>query len=59
MYLDNNTAYNNNVTTLKHKNNVKLKDGEIIKNGDKFDCITCKTSLSQYSVEQHLKTKLH
>ena len=59
MYLDNNTAYNNHVTTLKHKNNVRLNDGEIIKNGDKFDCITCKTSLSQYSVEQHFKTKMH
>ena len=59
MYLDNNTAYNKHVTTLKHKNNVRLNDGEIIKNGDKFDCITCKTSLSQYSVEQHFKTKMH
>ena len=59
MYLDINTAYNNHVTTLKHKNNVKLKDGEIIKNGDKFDCITCKTSLSHYSVEQHFETMMH
>ena len=59
MYLDNNTAYNKHVTTLRHKNNVRLNDGEIIKNGDKFDCITCKTSLSQYSVEQHFKTKMH
>ena len=59
MYLDNNTAYNKHVATLKHKNNVRLNDGEIIKNGDKFDCITCKTSLSQYSVEQHFKTKMH
>ena len=59
MYLDNNTAYNKHVTTLIHKNNVRLNDGEIIKNGDKFDCITCKTSLSQYSVEQHFKTKMH
>ena len=24
-----------------------------------FDCVTCKTSLSQYSVEQHFKTKMH
>ena len=32
MYLDNNTAYNKHVTTLKHKNNVRLNDGEIIKN---------------------------
>ena len=59
MYLDNNTTYNKHVTTLKHKNNVRLNDGEIIKNGDKFDCITCKTSLSQYSAEQHFKTKMH
>ena len=45
--------------TLKHKNNVKLNNGEVIKIGDKFDCVTCKTSLSQYSVEQKFKTKLH
>ena len=31
----------------------------MIKNGLKFDCVTCKTSLSQYSVEQHFKTKTH
>ena len=59
MYLDNNTAYNEHVTTVKHKNNAKLSDGEIIKNGDRFDCVTCKTTLSQYSVEQHFKTKTH
>ena len=59
IYLDNNTAYNNHVTTLKHRNNVRLVRGEIIKNGSRFDCVTCKTSLSQYSVDQHLKTKMH
>ena len=59
MYPDNYTAYNKHVTTLKQRNNVKLINGEIIKNGDKFDCVTCKTSLSQYSVEQHFKTKTH
>ena len=47
------------VTTLKHRNNVRLINGEKIKNGDKFDCVSCKTSLSQYSVEQHFKTKMH
>ena len=59
IYLDNNTAYNNHVTTLKHRNNVRLVNGEIIKNGSRFDCVTCKTSLSQYSVDQHLKTNMH
>ena len=59
IYLDNDTAYNNHVTTLKHRNNVRLVNGEIIKNGSRFDCVTCKTSLSQYSVDQHLKTKMH
>ena len=59
IYLDNNTAYKKHVETLKHKNNVKLNNGEVIKIGDKFDCVTCKTSLSQYSVEQKFKTKLH
>ena len=59
MYLDNNTAYNKHVTTLKHRNNVRLVTGEIVRNGSKFDCVICKTSLSQYSVDQHLKTKMH
>ena len=34
MYLDNNTAYNKHVETLKHKNNVELNNKETIKNGD-------------------------
>ena len=59
MYLDNNTAYNKHVTTLKHRNNVRLVTGEIVRNGSKFDCVICKTSLSQHSVDQHLKTKMH
>ena len=59
MYLDNNTAYNKHVTSLKHRYNARLINGEIIKNGDKFDCVTCTTSLSHYSVEQHFKTKMH
>ena len=48
MYLDNNTAYYKHVTTLKHRNNVRLVNGEIIK-GSKFDCVICKTTVSQYS----------
>ena len=36
IYLDNNTAYNNRVTTLKHRNKVRLVNGETIKNGSKF-----------------------
>ena len=47
------------MTALKHRNNVRLVKGEIIKNGSKFDCVIRKTSLSQYSVDQHLKTKMH
>ena len=47
------------MTTLKQRNNVRLVNGEIIKSGSKFDCLICKTSLSQYSVDQHLKTKMH
>ena len=39
MYLDNNTAYNKHVTTLKHRNNVRLVNGEIVRNGSKFDCV--------------------
>ena len=59
MYLDNNTEYNKHIETLKHRNNVRLFNGEIIKNRSKFECVTCKTTLSQYSVDQHLKTKMH
>ena len=59
MYLDKNTAFDNHVKTLKHRNNVRLVNGEIVKKGSKFDCVTCKTTLSQYSVDQHLKTKMH
>ena len=44
---------------LKHRNDVKLNNGEIKKNGLNFDCVTCKTSPSQYSVDQHFKTKTH
>ena len=59
MHLDNNTAYIKHATTLKHRNNVRLVNEEIVKNGSKFDCVICKTTLSQYSVDQHLKTKMH
>ena len=59
MYLDNKTEYNKHRETLKHRNNVILVNGEIIKNASKFECVICKTTLSQYSVDQHLKTKMH
>ena len=59
MYLDNNTEHNKQIETLKHRKNVRLNNGEIIKNGSKFECVTCKSTLSQYSVDQHLKTKMH
>ena len=45
--------------TLKHRNNERLFNGEIITNGRKLECVICKTTLSQYSVDQHLKTKMH
>ena len=57
MYLDNNIEYNKHVGTLKHKNNVQLKSGEIIKNEDKVECVTCNTTLSQYSVDKYFQTK--
>ena len=59
MYPDNNTASNKHVTILKHRNNVRLVNGEIEKNGSKFDCVISKTTLSQYNVYQHLKRKMH
>ena len=57
MYLDNNTAYNKHVTTLKHRNNVRLVIEEIVKNGSKFDCVKCKTTLSQNNVDQNFENK--
>ena len=44
---------------MKHRNNVRLVNGEIIKNESKFECVTCKSTLSQCSVDKHLKTKMH
>ena len=35
------------------------KNGEIKKNGSKFECVTCESTLSQYSVDQLLNTKVH
>ena len=59
MYLDNNTEHAKHMDTLKHRINVRLVNGEIIKIGSMFECVICKTTLSQYSVDQHLKTKMH
>ena len=59
MYLDNNTEHVKHMDTLKHRNNVRLVNGKIIQNGSKFECVICKTTLSQYSVDQNLKTKMH
>ena len=59
MYLDNDTEHAKHIETLKHRNNVRLVNGEIIKNGSKFECVTCKSTLSQYIENQHLKTKMH
>ena len=40
MYLDNNTAYIEHVKKLKHRNDVRLINGNIKKSGVKFDCVT-------------------
>ena len=39
MYLDKNTAYNKLVEKLKHRNIVRLNNGEKMKNGVKIDCV--------------------
>ena len=59
MYLDNSTEHNKHIKTLKHRNNVRLVNEELQKKGTKFECVTCKSTLSQYSVDQNLKTKMH
>ena len=51
MYLDNNTEYNKHIETLKHRNKVRLVNGQIIKNGSEFECVAFKSTLSQYSVD--------
>ena len=59
MYLDYNTEHYKHIETLNHRKNARLNIGELIKSGSKFECVTGKTTLSQYSVEQRLKTKMH
>ena len=46
LYLKNYIDYNRHVETLNPKNNVRMIDGEIIKSGDRYDCITCKITKS-------------
>ena len=38
---------------------MRLIIGEMKKNEAKFDCVTCKTTLSEYNLVQHLKTKMY
>ena len=45
--------------TSKHRNNVRLVKGEMIKNGSKLECVLYKTTLSQYCLDQQLKIKTH
>ena len=59
MYLDENTDLAKHMDTLKLRNNVRLINEEIIKNGSKFGCAIWKTTPSQYSVDQHFKLKMH
>ena len=59
IYLDNNTEHAIHMDTLKVRNKVRLVNGEIIKNGSRFECVICKTTLSQFSADQHLETKMH
>ena len=59
MYLDNNIEHAKHMDTLRHRNNVRLVNWEKIKNGSKFEFVICKTTLSKYSVDQQLKTKMH
>ena len=59
MYLDNYTEYNKHNETIKPGNNLSLNNGEIIMNESKFQCVTCNSALSQYSVDEYLKTQMH
>ena len=50
-YLDDESDYYSHIESLKPKINVRLIDGEITENGDCYECITCKSSVSQYNGE--------
>ena len=39
MYPDNNAEHAKHMDTLKYRNNVRLVNGEIIKNGIKLECV--------------------
>ena len=47
------------IETIKIKINKRVIIDETKENGIKFDCVTCKTSVSEYSVDQLLETKMH
>ena len=51
MYLGNNPEYNKHIETLKHRNNVRFVNEEIIKNGSRFECVASNSTLSQFSVD--------
>ena len=44
---------------MKHKNNVSVIIGEVIKRGDRYHFITFRFTLSQYRVETHFEAKIH
>ena len=58
-YLNGDNDYNRHVETLKQKNNVSVINGEVTKIGYRYECILSNVNLSQYSVENHFKTKIH
>ena len=59
IYLDDESDYYGHIESLKQKINIRLIDGEITENENCYECINCKSSLSQYSVETHFKEKEH
>ena len=59
IHLDGDTGYKRHVETLKHKNCTSVISGEVLKSCYRYESITCKATLSQYSVETHFKAKFH
>ena len=61
IYLNDKGEMSKNLGALKQKINTRLVNGEIVKanDRDRLECLTSKSSLSSYSVEDHFKTKKH
>ena len=47
------------LNTLQLKTNARILNGELVKDGDRYECVVCKSSLGKFSVEKQFTTKNH